>query len=72
MFKETKDFWIDVADRALKTYFQFFLTVITAGSHYGISLAACFALSGLASFLSVATSIVSTKRGDPNSASLLR
>lgn len=68
----SKKFVKDCLERACKTFAQFFVTLWGVGGHYGLSLSATFACSGVAALLSGCTSVLSSFRGDHESASLVK
>ncbi|NDK91028.1 holin [Gordonia desulfuricans] len=66
----TKTFWLDLAERAIKTAAQSAAAVLTATSVEAIDWAAGGAIVGVATAVSVLTSLAS--RGNSDSASLVR
>ncbi|MGW0039817.1 holin [Gordonia sp. NPDC003376] len=68
----TTTFWLDVTERAIKTAAQSAVGVLTATSVEAIDWAAGGAIVGVATAVSVLTSVASSGRGDSDSASLVR
>lgn len=68
----SKAFWRDAAERAVKTAAQSALGVLTATSVDAIDWAGGVSVVAVATAASVLTSIVSSGRGDTDSASLVR
>lgn len=68
----TKTFWLDATERAVKTAAQSAIGVLTATSVDAIDWAAGLGVVAVATAASVLTSIVSSGRGDTDSASLVR
>ncbi len=69
----TKHFWLDAGERAVKTFAQASVALLTAGGVglIGIDWLEVASVAGLAALVSVLTSVASTGRGDPETASLL-
>lgn len=68
----TKMFWLDATERAVKTAAQSTIGVLTATSVDAIDWAAGLGVVGVATAVSLLTSLVSSNRGDTDSASLVR
>jgi len=71
----TKRFWLDTAERALKTFCQSMGSLLVAGSTLGVlqvNLKQCVWVSLIAAGASVFTSIGSSQIGSPSTASLLK
>lgn len=76
----SKKFWQDAAERALRTALQTLLAAFgvgQVGSAVGVNLLTAdwpgaLSLAGSAAFLSLAFSVLSSGRGDPESASWLK
>lgn len=68
----TKTFWLDATERAVKTAAQSAIGVLTATSVDAIDWAAGLGVVGVATAVSLLTSLVSSNRGDTDSASLVR
>lgn len=68
----TAEFWRDVAERAVKTFAQALLAMLTVGSVLtDIDWPSALGMAGTAALASVLSSIISAGFGDPESASLL-
>jgi len=69
----TKTFWIDTAERAIKTAAQTSLALLTIDGANLLSLTTegFWSAVGLASLISVLTSVISSATGSSNSASLV-
>jgi hypothetical protein len=70
----TKVFWMDAAERALKTFFQVFLAVVIEERIFNAFELDWQQMAGIglgAALISVATSVVSSRVGDHESASLI-
>ena len=70
----SKTFWVDVAERAVKTFAQVAGATIIASGVLGLldlNYVQILSISGLGALLSVLTSIGSAGAGDSNSASLV-
>jgi len=70
----TKHFWSDVAERALKTFFQTFLAIVVEERIFNALELDWQQMVGIglgAALISVATSIVSSQVGSHESASLI-
>lgn len=70
----TKTFWVDTAERAVKTFAQSAVATILASDVLGvlqIDVLQTLSIAGLATLLSVLTSIGSAGSGDSKSASLV-
>lgn len=68
----SKTFWRDAAERAVKTAAQSAIGVLTATPLANIDWEAGVGIVGVATGVSLLTSIVSSGRGDADSASLVR
>jgi len=70
----SKTFWVDLAERAVKTFAQVAGATIIASGVLGLldlNYVQILSISGLGALLSVLTSIGSAGAGDSNSASLV-
>lgn len=68
----TKAFWRDATERAIKTAAQSTIGVLTATSVDAIDWEGGVVAVAVATAVSVLTSIVSSGKGDPDSASLVK
>ena len=69
----TRAFWLDVAERAIKTGFQALVPILAADGADLLHLdwSTSLGLAGTAAALSVFTSVASARVGDPGTASLV-
>lgn len=68
----SKQFWLDLVERALKTFAQALLAVLTVGVPiWEINWAEGVGIAATAAVISALTSIVSTGKGNPATASLV-
>ncbi|MHB2251664.1 holin [Corynebacterium aurimucosum] len=68
----TKEFWLDLLERALKTFAQALVAVIPVGAVlWEIPWTDGLGIAATATVISVLSSIVSSGSGDPETASLL-
>ncbi|MGV3073447.1 holin [Corynebacterium phoceense] len=68
----TKEFWLDLLERALKTFAQTLVAVIPAGAVlWEVPWTDGLGIAATATVISVLSSIMSSGSGDPESASLL-
>jgi len=70
----TKTFWIDAAERAVKTFAQSAVATLLASNVLGlisVDFGQLASIAGLATLISVLTSIGSAGTGNSNSASLV-
>lgn len=66
------EFWTDTAERAIRTFAQALLAIVTVGSALtDIDWGTALSMAGTAAVVSVLMSIVSTRVGNPRSASLI-
>ena len=69
----SKKFAKDAGERAVKTFSELFLSLMAIGSHFGITtFHEIIAISCVGAFVSLPTSVLSSLRGDPSSASLVK
>lgn len=68
----TATFWKDAIERAIKTAAQSAIGVLTVGPLANIDWEASAGVVGVATAVSILTSIVSTGKGDSESASLVK
>ena len=70
----TLDFWKDTAERAVKTFAQAVVALLTAGATtiLDVDWTQAASVGGLAALVSVLTSIASTGIGDHHTAAALR
>ena len=68
----TRQFWLDAAERAVKTFAQTFLAVVGGGATVAsVGWKQNLTAAGFAAALSLLTSVGSAKVGTPGTASLL-
>lgn len=68
----SKQFWLDLAERALKTFAQTLVAVLTVGVPiWEIDWAEGTGIAATAAVISALTSIGSAGKGDPETASLV-
>ncbi|QIK62330.1 holin [Leucobacter viscericola] len=69
----TKQFWLDVFERAVKTFAQAAVALLTAGATglLGIDWLQLFSVAGLAALVSILTSVGSDYVGDRGTPSLV-
>lgn len=67
----TRDYWLDTAERAIKTFVQGLLAYFTAGAIDVLSAdwGEALTVAGTAAFLSLLTSLLSLKLGNSGTAS---
>lgn len=69
----TKQFWLDAGERAVKTFAQAAVALLTAGvtGLLGIDWLQLFSIAGLAALVSILTSMGSDHVGESGTASLV-
>lgn len=68
----TKIFWIDAADRAIRTFAQALLATITVGDAvYHVDWAAGLGIAATAAIASLLTSVATSKVGDAGTAAIV-